>query len=97
MLLALAKITAKPGKRDEIIRLAGPCLAASRQEAGVLSYQMYASVEDEVTIQFIEKYVDKDALRAHAKSDHLRAFGAAIAELQDGQMEIEKFLLPDEK
>ena len=97
MLLALAEIKAKPGKRDEIVKLAAPCIAASRQEAGVLSYRLYVSAENDVTIQFIEKYVDKDALRSHAKSDHLKAFAAAIAPYQDGDMVIDSYIVPDQK
>ena len=95
MLLALATIVAKPGKRDEIVRLAGPCLEASRQEPGVLSYQLYVSAEDSVTVRFIEKYVDKAALKAHAKSAHLQALGKAIADFQEGEMQIELYPAPD--
>ncbi|MDR1730806.1 MAG: antibiotic biosynthesis monooxygenase [Synergistaceae bacterium] len=77
MIVVTSKFKAKPGKRDAVVTLAGPAIAATRKEKGCLRYELFLSSEDDVTLQFIEEWTDPDVLRAHLKSSHLAEFKAA--------------------
>lgn len=77
----IAFVTVKPGKDDAFIAAAGPCIAASRAEAGVLEYDLWREVDGERRFVFNELYVDDDAVQAHMASDHFKAFGMAARDL----------------
>ena len=62
--------------RDKVVELARPCLEATRKEEGCLRYELYASIEDDVTLQFVEEWADIDSLRAHIKTPHIATFRA---------------------
>lgn len=84
MVVVGAKITCKAGKRDEFIRLAQPCIAATRKEAGCIFYTLYASTDNAVDLLYYELWESRAALDAHIASPHMAEF-AAIKEKHDLQ------------
>ena len=60
--------------RSDILELSRPCVEATRKEKGCIRYELFVSSEDDVTLQFVEEWVDLDSLRAHMKSSHLADF-----------------------
>jgi quinol monooxygenase YgiN len=76
----IAKITSKPGQRDDAVRAFAPLVEAAACEPGTLTYRMYFDRKDESIIWFFEEYADKVALESHMASDVMRAVSAAVAE-----------------
>ena len=90
MIHVVAIVTAKPGKREEILKAIRANLPAVRAEKGCIEYgpaidadgigpfQTRAGAD---TIFVIEKWSDADALRAHAAAPHMAAYAAKVKDL----------------
>jgi len=74
MVVVTAKFKSLPGMREKVIEMSKPCVEATRKEDGCIRYELFAAVEDDVTLQFVEEWADLDSLRAHSKTPHLAAF-----------------------
>jgi quinol monooxygenase YgiN len=90
MIHVIAVITAKPGKREEILQAFRANVAAVRAERGCLEYGAAIDAENALSVQakcgpdtflVIEKWESMDALRAHAAAPHMAAYGAKTREL----------------
>jgi quinol monooxygenase YgiN len=77
----IAKLTAKEGKRDELVRRMGGLLDVVNEEPGTLVYSIHTSTAEPNVIYFFELYTDQSALTAHASSDGLKAAGAGMGDL----------------
>jgi quinol monooxygenase YgiN len=94
MVHVLAMITAKPGRRDELLELFRANVPAVRAERGCIEYGAAFDADGFDGFQaplgadafvVIEKWEDGDALRAHAAAPHMKAYGAASKELIAGR------------
>ena len=83
----VAKLTAAPGKRDEVVDVLKDVVAATEQEAGTLVYAMNVEKDGDV-IWFYELYTDEAALGAHGGSDAMKAAGPKLAGKLGGAPEI---------
>jgi quinol monooxygenase YgiN len=88
MIHVVAIITAKPGKREEILRHARANLAAVRAEKGCLEYGPTVDVEGMGTAKFgpdtfvvIERWETVDDLKAHSVAPHMKEYGAKTRDL----------------
>ena len=90
MIHVIALITAKPGKREEILKHARANLAAVRAEKGCIEYGPVIDAENALpfqtrlgpdTFMVVEKWESMDALKAHAAAPHMAAYGARTKEL----------------
>ncbi|WP_431283221.1 putative quinol monooxygenase [Humitalea sp. 24SJ18S-53] len=90
MIHVLAMITAKPGKRDEILTHMRANIPAVLAEDGCLAYGPATDTPDAGAIQtpigpdsfvVVEQWASLDALRAHAAAPHMKAYGAATRDL----------------
>ena len=90
MIHVIAVITAKPGKREEILQAFRANVPAVRAERGCIEYGAAIDAENALSIQtrwgpdtflVIEKWESMDALRAHAAAPHMAAYGAKTREL----------------
>ncbi len=89
MIYVVATAQVKPEKRAEFIAGAQVCIAATRAEAGCLAYDLTASTTDPTTFMFVEKWETREALTAHSKTDHLRAWRKISTECQSAPTKIE--------
>ena len=89
MIHVLAMITAKPGKRDEILAAFRANMPAVHAEAGCIEYGPATDAEGAGTIQtklgpdsfvVIEKWESMDHLKAHGASPHMAAYAAKTRE-----------------
>ena len=89
MVHVIALITAKPGKREEILKHARANLAAVRAEKGCIEYGPVVDAENALpfqtklgadTFMVVEKWESMDALKAHAAAPHMAAYGAKTKE-----------------
>jgi quinol monooxygenase YgiN len=90
MIHVIAVITAKPGKRDEILRHFRANVPAVRAEKGCIEYGAAVDADTALPIQtkfgpdtflVIEKWESVEALKAHAAAPHMAAYGAKTKEL----------------
>jgi quinol monooxygenase YgiN len=90
MIHVVAVITAKPGKREEMLRHFRANLPACRAEKGCIEYGPAVDAENALPFQtkagpdtylVIEKWESMEALKAHAAAPHMAAYGAKVKEL----------------
>jgi len=90
MIHVIAVITAKPGKRDEILSAFRANVPAVRAEKGCIVYGAAIDAEHAPPIQkkwgpdtflAIEKWESMDALKAHGAAPHMAAYAAKTREL----------------
>jgi quinol monooxygenase YgiN len=90
MIRVIALITAKPGRREEVLAAARAVVPAVRAERGCLEYQPVLDVPGFGGMQtdmgadayaVIETWEDAEALRAHAVAPHMKEFGAKVKDL----------------
>ena len=90
MIHVIAVITAKPGKRDEVLRHFRANVPAVRAEQGCIEYGAAIDADPALPVQtkygadtfvVVEKWQDMDVLKAHAAAPHMQAYGAKTKEL----------------
>ncbi len=90
MIHVVAIITAKPGKREEILEAFRANVPAVHAEKGCIEYGPATDAEDMGSFQtkfgpdtfvVLEKWEDQDALKAHAAAPHMAAYGAKTKDL----------------
>lgn len=90
MIHVVAVITAKPGKRAEILQHFRANVPNVHKEKGCIEYGAAVDAENALAFQtkwgaetflVIEKWESMDALKAHAAAPHMAAYGAKTKEL----------------
>lgn len=89
----VAKMTAAPGKRDELVEAFGALQDAVADEAGTEIYALHLDAGDGDVVWFYELYSDMDALTAHGTSEAMQAVGPQLSSLLAGSPEL-TFLTP---
>ena len=84
----IAKMTAKEGRRDELVQVLRGVVEAVEQEDGTLIYAMNVSTTAPNEVWFYELYRDNDALMAHGGSEAMKQAGPALGQLLDGKAEL---------
>jgi quinol monooxygenase YgiN len=77
----IAKITAQPGKRAELVDALQAMVDHVETEPGTLVYLMHTDTGDPDVVWFYERYESHEALQAHGTSETMQAVGAAVAGL----------------
>ena len=88
MIMVTAKITAKPDEKDEIISKAQDLIDSSRFESGCISYNLYASTEEENVLLMLEQWENQEVLQLHMQTEHFQAFNAAIEDIKEDEVDI---------
>jgi quinol monooxygenase YgiN len=90
MIRVIAIITAKPGRREEILTAFRANVSAVRAEKGCIEYSPtvdadgFGSFQAKMgpdTFVVIETWTDADALKAHAAAPHMIAYGEKTKDL----------------
>jgi len=90
MIHVIAIITAKPGKREEVLKHFRANTPAVRAEKGCIEYGAAVDADPALPVQtkygpetfvVVEKWESIDALKAHAAAPHMAAYGAKTQEL----------------
>jgi quinol monooxygenase YgiN len=90
MIHVIAVITAKSGKRDEVLKHLRANVPAVRAENGCIEYGAAVDAEPALPIQtkygpdtfvVVEKWESMDALKAHAAAPHMKEYGAKTKDL----------------
>jgi len=87
MIVVVGRVKTDAEKREQLIAIGQAVAAASRAEAGCVSYRLYEDTEIENEFVFVEEWEDDAALKRHFAtahiSDFMRAIPAAIVEPPD--------------
>jgi len=95
MIHVVAIITAKPGQRENILEAFRANIPAVRAEDGCIEYGPAVDAEGLGSFQtkfgpdafvVIEKWRDPQALKAHAASPHMAAYGAKVKDMIAGRV-----------
>ena len=90
MIHVIAVITAKPGKRNDILTHFRANVPAVRAEQGCIEYGAAVDADNALPFQtkygpdtflVVEKWESMDALKAHAAAPHMAAYGAKTKEM----------------
>jgi quinol monooxygenase YgiN len=95
MIHVIAVITAKPGKRAEVLGHFRANVPNVLAEKGCIEYGAALDAENALPFQtkcgpdtflVVEKWESMDALKAHAAAPHMAAYGAKTRELLAGRV-----------
>jgi quinol monooxygenase YgiN len=78
MVVAIGRVRTNAEKRARLVRIGQRVAAASRREAGCISYQVCQDTESENDFVFVEQWESEDALEQHFGTPHASEFMAAI-------------------
>ena len=90
MIHVIAVLTAKPGKRDEVLKEFRANVPNVLAEKGCIEYGAAVDLEPgpkfqarygSDTIVVVEKWADAAALDAHARAPHMAAYAAKVKDL----------------
>jgi len=90
MIRVVAIITAKPGRREEVLKLFRANMPNVHAEAGCIEYAPFVDADGFGTFQApigpdafvaLETWASAEALKAHAAAPHMIAYGRATKEL----------------
>jgi len=88
MIIVTATITAKPSERDKIISKSQDVIKSTRLESGCITYNLYASTENDNVLIMFEQWENREVLEKHMQTEHFLAFSATIEDLKAGDMDI---------
>ncbi len=89
MIYVVAHMQVKTDRVAAFLDSAKPVLAATRAEAGCISYLLNASVEDPTQFVFVEQWRERADLDVHVKSAHMKTFAAALRDVLAGRPKVE--------
>ncbi|OGL08831.1 MAG: hypothetical protein A3I17_06060 [Candidatus Rokubacteria bacterium RIFCSPLOWO2_02_FULL_72_37] len=93
MLTVVAKLSAKPGKGDELAGILAEQVAAVRRaEPDCLVYRLHRSKKDPDLFLFYEQYRSDAAFDLHRKAPHLAAFRDRRDPLVAGPPQVDFYL-----
>ena len=88
MIHVIAIITAKPGKRDEVLKNFKDNVPAVHAEKGCIEYGATVDIDGGPFAKFgpdtfvvVEKWESMDDLKAHGASEHMKAYAAKNKDL----------------
>lgn len=88
MIIVLAKIVAKEGMKNNIIKESKELIKKTRSEKGCVEYNLYDQLDEDNSLLFFEKWENKDCLTSHLNQVHFTKFGEAIEDYLAKELEI---------
>jgi quinol monooxygenase YgiN len=86
----IAVVSAKPGRREEVLKHFRANVPAVRAEKGCIEYGAAVDADPALPVQtkygpdtfvVVEKWESMEALKAHAAAPHMQAYGAKTKDL----------------
>ncbi|MDD2337473.1 MAG: putative quinol monooxygenase [Geobacteraceae bacterium] len=84
----IAKITAKPGKEDQVKKELLAVIDPTRSEAGCISYNLHQDADNNAVFMFYENWSSKEILEQHLQTPHLQGLLAKADELFAEPLEV---------
>jgi quinol monooxygenase YgiN len=80
-----AIVRSKPGQSESLKPLLFDLVAASKQEAACIQYDLHQSEQDPDLFIFHEEWASQEGLELHNSQPHLADFGERSQDLREGQ------------
>jgi quinol monooxygenase YgiN len=78
VIVVVGRVRTDGEKRTALVEVGQAVAAASRTEAGCISYRLYEDIELENEFVFVEEWESREALQQHFETAHVAAFMRAI-------------------
>jgi quinol monooxygenase YgiN len=78
MIVVVGRVRTDADKRESLVAIGQAVAAASRKEAGCVSYRVYEDTELENEFVFVEEWESSEALERHFATSHIAEFMQAI-------------------
>jgi quinol monooxygenase YgiN len=91
VLVVIATLVGKPERRADIAAALGKAAAASRGDAGCLSYAFTQDVEDPDRFLSVETWEDKASLDAHFTQPHLAELFGVLGDALAGPADFKTY------
>jgi quinol monooxygenase YgiN len=88
MITIIARCSARAGRAEELVQLAGNLVDSSRKEEGNVSYDFYADAADPAKFTFIEVWKDQAAVDFHNATPHFQGFVEKAGPLFAGPLDV---------
>lgn len=91
MIVVTAKMKVKPEFKDQFMVEAENLIKLTRSEEGCLNYNLYSDTANPEYLIMLEFWDDMESLDSHMESEHFKAFGEAIPNYMDDEIDISKY------
>jgi quinol monooxygenase YgiN len=91
VLVVIASLTGKSDKRAECAAALSKAAAASRGDAGCVSYSFTVDLENPDRYVSVELWEDQASLDAHFTTPHVAELFTLAGELLDGEVDIQTY------
>ena len=91
MILVVAEASLKDGVERQFLAAARECIAATRKEAGNISYVLLKDFDLPGRFTFLEEWESKASLEDHVNSAHFKAFSGSIRNLLSAELLIKVY------
>jgi quinol monooxygenase YgiN len=79
--VVIARLSATPETREELLRRARAMLEPTQAESGCVSYRLYQELVNENELVFVEEWESREVLEAHFHTGHFVDFEHALDDL----------------
>lgn len=79
-IVVVASFKVREDAVDRAVDALTPCIEATHQEDGCISYALHRNAYDPQNIVLVERWESKEALEAHQQQPHVAALGAQAGE-----------------
>jgi len=91
MIIIHATFHINPTMQDQFLEEIQPLIAASRAEAGNISYRLQKDVESENIFTMVEVWQNKDAVASHNASEPFTTFVAKVKKFLTAPLDVKAF------
>ena len=91
MLVIAGHVRIDPAKSAEARSAANEVMAATRDEAGCISYTFSADLQDEAVFHIFEEWESEEALGAHFQTPHMATFQGKFGALGVSETRLQKY------
>jgi quinol monooxygenase YgiN len=87
----VARITAKPGKEENLFDILRQIVAPTRREAGCIRYELFRNDADPTDFTFVEEWESDAAIDSHMVTPHIQAAFATVEGLLAAAPDIRRY------
>jgi quinol monooxygenase YgiN len=91
VIIVTGTVLARADTFEEILRISTEHVVRSRAEPGCISHAVFRDTEDPLRLQFVERWADMGALKAHFAVPASGVFVAALGTLADEPPEMKLY------
>ena len=95
MVIVHGVIPIKPACREQALSLAREVSAATRNEAGCVSYEFYVGLTDPNKLILLQEWESIEALSSHFHTAHTRAFLDALPDVLAGKVHTRRYTVQE--